>query len=69
MKDARLILRDTLTDAEYEDLIKLIHAAAKASHFASPTLLAGNVRELLRLATQYRILGRDSLDFHWQSDR
>ena len=69
MKDARLILKDTLTDAEYEDLLKLIHDAAKASHFASPILLAGNVRELLRLATQYRILGRDSLDFRWKSDR
>ena len=69
MKDARLILKGTFTDAEYEDLIKLIHDGAKASHWSSPTLLEGNVRELLRLAKQYKVLGPDSLDFHWQGDR
>ena len=69
MEDARLILKGTFTDAEYEDLIKLIHDGAKASHWASPALLEGNVRELLRLAKQYKVLGPDSLDFHWQGDR
>ena len=69
MDDARLILKNTMTDAEYEDLIKLIHAGQKASHWASPVLLGGNVRELLRLATQYKVLGPDSLDFHWRGDR
>ena len=69
MDDARLILKNILTDAEYEDFIKLLYAAAKASHWASPTILAGNVRELLRLATQYKVLGPHSLDFHWEGDR
>ena len=69
MKDARLILKGTFTDAEYEDLIKLLHDGAKASHWSSPTLLEGNVRELLRLAKQYKVLGPDSLDFQWQGDR
>ena len=69
MKDARLILKNILTDAEYEDLIKLIHAGQKASHWASPVLLGGNVRELLRLATQYKVLGPHSLDFHWEGDQ
>jgi len=69
MDDARLILKYILTDAEYEDFIKLLYAAAKDSHYASPVILAGNVRELLRLATQYKVLGPHSLDFHWEGDR
>jgi len=68
MDDARLILEHTLTDAEYEDFIKLLYDAAKDSPWANPTILAGNVRELLRLAKQYKVLGPDSLDFHWQGD-
>ena len=69
MEDARLILQNTLTNAEYEDFIGLLHAGAKASQWASPPLLKGNVRELLRLATQYKVLGPHSLDFHWEGDR
>jgi transcriptional regulator with PAS, ATPase and Fis domain len=69
MKDARLILKNILTDAEYEDFIKLLYDAAKASDCVSPVILGGNVRELLRLATQYKVLGPHSLDFHWEGDR
>jgi len=69
MKDARLILKNILTDAEYEDFIKLLYDAAKASDYASPVILGGNVRELLRLATQYKVLGPHSLDFHWEGDQ
>ena len=69
MDDARLILKDILTDEEYEDFIKLLHAGAKASQWSNPRLLEGNVRELLRLATQYKVLGPHSLDFHWEGDR
>ena len=69
MDDARLILKSLLTDEEYEDFIKLLHEGAKASQWASPTLLKGNVRELLRLATQYKVLGPHNLDFHWEGDR
>ena len=69
MEDARLILQNTLTNAEYEDFLALLHAGAKASQWASPPLLKGNVRELLRLATQYKVLGPHSLDFHWEGDR
>ena len=69
MDDARLILKNILTDAEYEDFIKLLYAAAKASPWASPIILGGNVRELLRLATQYKVLGPHNLDFHWEGDR
>tara|TARA_R100000656_G_scaffold34546_1_gene29574 strand:+ start:159 stop:932 length:774 start_codon:yes stop_codon:yes gene_type:complete len=69
MDDAKLILKGILTDGEYEDLIKILHDGAKASHWASPTLLGGNVRELLRLATQYKVLGRDSLDLRWEGDQ
>lgn len=68
IEDARLILKHTLTEPEYEDFIKSVYDAAKASAWANPTILAGNVRELLRLATQYKVLGPDSLDFHWQGD-
>lgn len=69
MADARLILKSLLTDEEYEDFIKLLHAGAKDSQWASPPILKGNVRELLRLATQYKVLGPHSLDFHWEGDR
>ena len=68
MDDARLILK-SFTDEEYEDFIKLLHTGAKESQWASPTLLKGNVRELLRLATQYKVLGPHSLDFHFEGDR
>jgi DNA-binding NtrC family response regulator len=69
MEDARLILKNILTNAEYEDFLALLHAGAKASQWVRPPLLRGNVRELLRLATQYKVLGPHSLDFHWEGDR
>ena len=68
IEDARLILKHTLTEPEYEDFIRLLYDAAKASPWANPTILSGNVRELLRLAKQYKVLGPDSLDFHWEGD-
>ena len=62
MQDARLILKHTLTDEEYADFIGLL----KPDN--APLLLKGNVRELLRLATQYKVLGPHSLDFHRKGD-
>jgi len=54
IKDAELILKGILTDEEVGDLLGL---AQKSTTFK------GNVRELLRLAKQYKVLGRDYLDF------
>ena len=52
--DAKLILKGVLGDKEIEDLLTI---AWKSTTFK------GNVRELLRLAKQYKVLGRDYLDF------
>ena len=52
--DAKLILKRILTDKEIEDLLTIAWRS---------TTFKGNVRELLRLAKQYKVLGRDSLDF------
>jgi len=52
--DAELILKGILTDAESKDLLELAW---------KNTTFGGNVRELLRLAKQYKVLGRDYLDF------
>jgi hypothetical protein len=66
MEDARLILKDTLTAPEYEDLLDLLDKDKKACDKAYPKMLGGNVRELLRLAKQYKVLGPDGLDFRWE---
>ena len=52
--DAKLILKGILTDKEIEDLLTIAWRS---------TTFKGNVRELFRLAKQYKVLGRDSLDF------
>ena len=52
--DAKLILKRILTDKEIEDLLTIAWRS---------TTFKGNVRELRRLAKQYKVLGRDSLDF------
>tara|TARA_Y100001951_G_C11211895_1_gene223446 strand:- start:45 stop:788 length:744 start_codon:yes stop_codon:yes gene_type:complete len=57
--DAELILRGILSKAEAQDLLDLARKNIKHQH----GILEGNVRELLRLAKQYKVLGRDSLDF------
>ena len=66
MEDASLILKDTMTQVEYEDLLKLINDNRKSCSKSYPKLLGGNVRELLRLAKQYKVLGPDGLDFRWE---
>ena len=59
IKDAELILKGILTDEETKDLLGLAWKNVKPEQ----GVLMGNVRELLRLAKQYRVLGRDYLDF------
>ena len=66
MEDAKLILKDTLTAPECEDLLGLLDKNKKTCDKAYPKLLGGNVRELLRLAKQYKVLGPDGLDFRWE---
>tara|TARA_R100000458_G_C8221747_1_gene205892 strand:- start:61 stop:846 length:786 start_codon:yes stop_codon:yes gene_type:complete len=66
MEDASLILKDTMTQVEYEDFLKLINDNRKSCSKSYPKLLGGNVRELLRLAKQYKVLGPDGLDFRWE---
>ena len=48
------------TPEEIKDLWQLIRTAKKYQE----ELLSGNVRELIRLAKQYKVLGRDNLDLY-----
>ena len=66
MEDAKLILKDTLTAPECENLLVLLDKNKKTCDKAYPKMLGGNVRELLRLAKQYKVLGPDGLDFRWE---